>query len=200
MRRGNRTERCDVFSYQMGEIRAHRLRASRGSSDDEEFQRFVKACLPKLLRSAYALQGDLDIAEDVVQGTLLRVFRHWHTARDAPEGYAYATLVNICHDEWRRRRRHPEQAPVGDALPLGGSVLPGEQWEQHETLEQALIQLPYQQHAVLLLRYFFDLSTADTARALGIPEGTVKSTTYRGLERLRGLLEATPEEAEHVDR
>ena len=184
----------------MAEIRAQRRRAGRSLSDDEEFQRFVKACLPKLLRSAYALQGDLDVAEDVVQGTLLRVFRHWNAARDAPEGYAYATLVNICHDNWRRRQRHPEQVPIGDALPPGGTVSPGEQWEQHETLEQALAELPYQQHAVLLLRYFFDLSTADTARALGIPEGTVKSTTYRGLERLREVLAATPEEAEHADR
>lgn len=183
----------------MGETPTQRRRAARSLSGDQEFQRFVKAYLPKLLSSAYALQGDLDVAEDLVQGVLLRVFKHWHVAREAPEGYAYATLVNICHDHWRRRQRHPEEAvSVGDALPPGGTVLPGERWEQHETLEQALGQLPYQQHAVLLLRFFFDLSTADTARALGIPEGTVKSTTYRGLERLRGLLEANPEEAEHA--
>lgn len=177
-----------------------RWRAAGSLGADQEFQRFVNACLPKLLRSAYALQGDLDVAEDLVQGTLLRVFRHWSAARDSPEGYAYATLVNICHDNWRRRQRHPEPVSIDHATPPDGTVSPGEQWEQHEALEHALAQLPYQQHAVLLLRYFFDLGTADTARALGIPEGTVKSTTYRGLERLRELLATTAEEAEHADR
>lgn len=183
----------------MVEMRTQHRRSARSVRDDQEFQRFVRAYLPKLLSSAYALLGDLDVAEDLVQGVLLRVFRHWKAAREAPEGYAYVTLVNICHDYWRRRRRVPEQVSIDDAQP-GGTVLPGEQWEQHEMLEQALGQLPYQQHAVLLLRYFFDLSTADTARALGIPEGTVKSATYRGLERLRQRLEATPEESEHAKR
>ncbi len=184
----------------MGDPGIRRSSAAVGVSDEGEFQRFVKACLPKLLRSAYALQGDLDSAEDLVQATLLRVFRHWDAAREAPEGYAYATLVNICRDGWRRHQSRPQPLALSDSDLLGGSVSPSEDWERHEALAHALDQLPDQQHAVLMLRFLFDLSTAETARVLQIPEGTVKSTTHRGLERLRELLAPATEEVQHVDR
>ncbi len=70
-----------------------------------------------------------------------------------------------------------------------------EEWDDREALEQALGELPHPQHEILVLRFFFDFSVAQTAELLDIPEGTVKSSTHRGLEQLRNLLSPPSSEA-----
>lgn len=155
---------------------------------------------PTLLRAAYLLLRDKDAAEDAVQSTLLRTFRRWAQAKASPEAYSQRVLVNVCRDHWRHRRRHPEEAQpnaseaLAPVIPLSGLV------EQLPALEAALHDLPTQQREVLVLRFFLDLSVARTAELLGIAEGTVKSSTHRGLNQLRELVSTQPEEVRHGER
>jgi len=163
---------------------------------EEEFRVFVARSLPTLLRGAYLLLRDVDLAEDAVQGTLLRVFRHWSDARRAPEAYSRQTLINVCRDHWRRQRRRPQEVLGGDPGAAEGSTLFSDAVEERDALDQALAELPQQQREVLVLRFLFDLSVAETAALLRIPEGTVKSSMHRGLRQLRDVLEHPAAETE----
>lgn len=169
-------------------------RAARGAvthavAHDDEFQQFAEAFLPTLLKGAYLLMHDIDLAEDAVQGTLLRVFKQWPVARASPEAYSRVTLVNVCRDHWRRVRSRPAEV-LSDDFEAGALHPPGfaDAWADRKMLDQALASLGSPQREVLVLRFFLKLSVSETAEALGIPEGTVKSATSRGLQQLRGLL------------
>lgn len=157
---------------------------------DDEFQAFAAAFLPTLLKGAYLLLRDIDLAEDAVQGTLLRVFRNWPTARSAPEAYSNVTLVNVCRDHWRRLRSRPQEVPVDEFEPAAREHQEtfGAAWADRKELEAALANLGSPHREVLILRFFLELSVSETAAALGIAEGTVKSSTHRGLQQLRGHL------------
>jgi RNA polymerase sigma-70 factor (sigma-E family) len=155
---------------------------------DEDFRRFAAEFLPTLLRGAYLLLRDIDLAEDAVQGTMLRVFRHWDDAQVAPEAYSRKVLINVCRDHWRRQGRRPHEAFVGEVTSADRAAPFDELIEDRQALEQALAQLPELQREVLVLRFFFDFSVAQAAETLEIPEGTVKSSAHRGLGQLRDLL------------
>lgn len=166
-------------------------------SRESEFQAFAAGFLPALLKGAYLLLRDVDLAEDAVQGTMLRVFRNWERARVAPEAYSRQALVSVCRDHWRRSGRRPAENLTGDASSFEALVgAAGTPLEDREALKQALALLPEQQREVLVLRFYFDLSVAETAAALGVPVGTVKSATHRGLEQLRVLLTQPAKEVE----
>jgi len=156
--------------------------------EDEEFRQFAAGFLPTLLKGAYLLMRDVDLAEDVVQGTMIRVFRHWDDAREAPEAYSRQTLLNVCRDQWRRQSRRPHETSLADDNTADASAPFSDVLAERDALKQALDTLPQQQREVLLLRFFFDLSVTQTAELLGIPEGTVKSSAHRGLQELRELL------------
>jgi RNA polymerase sigma-70 factor (ECF subfamily) len=136
---------------------------------------------------------DVDLAEDVVQGTMLRVFRHWDDARAAPEAYSRQTLINICRDQWRHQKRRPQETSLGDTNITDTAASFSDALVERDALKQALDMLTDQQREVLLLRFFFDLSVIQTAELLDIAEGTVKSSAHRGLQELRELL-LPPEE------
>lgn len=158
--------------------------------DDDEFQDFAAAFLPTLLKGAYLLLRDIDLAEDAVQGTLLRVFRHWPQARNAPEAYSRVALVNVCRDHWRRLGSRPQEV-LTDNLEVterGNRPTFEDGLAERQALDEALATLGSPQREILILRYFLELSVAETATVLGIAEGTVKSSTSRGLLQLRGLL------------
>ena len=158
---------------------------------DDEFRQFAKTHLPTLLRGAYLLLRDIDLAEDVVQATMLRVFRHWREAREAPEAYSRTALINICRDHWRRQHRLPPEVLVEELHDLGEEVPAfSHRLAEREAMTQALGGLQDLQREVLVLRFYFDFSVTQTAEMLELPEGTVKSATHRGLIELRGLLEA----------
>ncbi len=153
------------------------------SSLDDEFRDFVVAWTPALFRTAFMLTGDRGHAEDLVQTAWMKTSRHWSRI-EAPEArYAYVrrVLVNT-QTSWLRRRRVTES--FVDIVPEPGNQL--DSWEASEgrTLP-ALAQLPARMRAVLVLRFYEDLSEAETARVLGCSVGTVKSQTSRGLDRLR---------------
>ena len=137
---------------------------------------------------AYLLCGDRGHAEDLVQTALFRTARRWHRARQQPEAYARRVVVNLAKD--RRRslgRRVGEVAVAVDAV--NQAVREDDDLLEREHLLSAIRRLPSGQRAVLVLRFFEDLSVAETAATLDCSEGTVKSQTSRALDRIRGVLD-----------
>jgi RNA polymerase sigma-70 factor (sigma-E family) len=153
---------------------------------DAEFTEFVQAASPSLLRAALVLLDSRADAEDVLQVTLLRTYRRWEQAKEAPHGYARTVLVNACRERWRHRNRHPEISQ--DVDELANVVSFAEAVDRRHVLVRVLRQLPDIQREVLVCRYLLDATVAETATALGIAEGTVKSAASRGLDQLRQLL------------
>lgn len=156
------------------------------ASRDAEFTEFVQAASASLLRAALVLLDSREDAEDALQVTMLRTYRRWDRAKEAPLAYARAVLVNACRERWRHLRRHPEiSQDVGE---LANVVSFAEAVDRRHALVRALRQLPAIQREVLVCRYLLDATVAETATALDIAEGTVKSAASRGLEQLRQLL------------
>lgn len=151
---------------------------------DDEFGRFVAARGRALCRTAYLLTGDWQVGEDLVQEALAKTYLRRSRLRSqaALEPYARKVLVSVFLS-WRRRQWHRElpyaNVPDYAADDELDSLL------DRRGLWSALSELPAQQRAVLVLRYFEDLTEADIAVVLGCSPGTVKSHASRGLERLR---------------
>ena len=159
---------------------------------EEEFARFVQARWGQLVRTAYLLTGDRGRAEDLVQQVLVKVHRRWtHIATvESPYAYTRAALANESASWWRRRR---VAETLGD-IPLHADRASGDAYAAYDTRDEiarAVLALPPRMRAVVVLRYFDDLSEADTGAALGMSVGSVKSQASRGLERLRSVLRAT---------
>ncbi|MDT7782390.1 MAG: hypothetical protein QOF58_809 [Pseudonocardiales bacterium] len=154
---------------------------------DREFGEFVDARALVMRRTAYLLCGDWHRAEDIVQNALIKLYVAWSRVRkDSVDAYARKVLVRTAIDEGRRgffqRERMvdvvPEPTVTDDAADFD--------------LRLALDALPPGQRAVVVLRYWEDLSITETARILGRTEGTVKSQAAKGLAALRDLLEDEP--------
>jgi RNA polymerase sigma-70 factor (sigma-E family) len=151
------------------------------------FEEFVYARSGSLLRTALLLTGQNQAeAEDLLQLALERAYRHWaRVCRSGePERYVRGILANASADRWRRLARRAEwplSAPGADPAMPDHSVAVADR----DYLLRALAALPPRQRAVLVLRYFDDLSEAETAQMLGCSLGTVKSQAARGLARLR---------------
>jgi RNA polymerase sigma-70 factor (sigma-E family) len=158
------------------------------SRRDAEFTEYAQARLSWLRGLAYVLCQDWHRADDVVQSALTRLYAHWGTARsaDSPDAYARTIVVREFLREqrssWVRRvvltRQPPDSAApdhTGGAADLG--------------LSEALARLPGGQRAVLVVRFYCDLSVEQSARVLGCSPGTVKSQTAKGLTTLRRWLE-----------
>ena len=164
--------------------------------DEEEFTAFVRARGPALQRLAWLLTADPEAAQDLVQEALARVVPRWDRIADgAREAYVRTAIRSIWVDGWRRRRgaRLDVVPEVEDAAAADGT----DGVAARLTLEEALARLTARQRAVLVLRFYEDLSEAATAQALGISVGTVKSQTSHALARLRVL---APELAEAFGR
>jgi RNA polymerase sigma-70 factor (sigma-E family) len=164
-----------------------RIRKAELSFDD-----FVRAREASLLRTAYLLAGQNRAeAEDLLQLALERAYRHWVRACGAgdPERYVRAILANASADRWRRMARRAERpllaTDLEPAVPDRTTDV-----ENRDYLLRTLAGLPPGQRTVLVLRYFDDLSEAETAQMLGCSVGTVKSQAARGLARLRAAATA----------
>ena len=156
------------------------------------FEDFVHARSSSLPRTALLLTGQNRAeAEDLLQLALERAYRHWPRIcrSDEPERYVRKILANASADRWRGLARRPEQ-PLREAVRV--AVVPDHApWiADRDYLLRALAALPPRQRAVLVLRYFDDLSEAETAQMLGCSLGTVKSHTARALARLRDLADS----------
>lgn len=164
---------------------------AKGSSDVDElardaFKDYVSARSAALLRTAYLLTGNRADAEDLLQTSLAKTYLAWESIRDRDlvDTYVRRVMVNT-RTSWWRRRRHltevvtdevPELSPARDVT--ADIVL-------HDAVWTALSALPARQRMVVVLRYYEDLTEAETAQALGISVGTVKSTTARALAKMR---------------
>ena len=149
----------------------------------QRFEAFVRARGPALQRTAYLLTGDWGLAEDLLQTALAKACLRWSRIRhEDPEGYVRAVLANTYATAWRRRWRG--EVPVLD-LPEGSAPDDWERADDRLHLAAALARLPRRQRAVVVLRFFDDLTETAVAAALGISVGTVKSQTAKALARLR---------------
>jgi RNA polymerase sigma-70 factor (sigma-E family) len=155
-----------------------------------DFDEFVATHVDDLLRTAYLIVWEEGEAEDLVQECLLKVARRWPRIRrmDQPRAYARRILVNLALDGARGRARRRGELEAGtSASPITVDPLPA--LDTRAELLQGLGQLPVRQRAVLVLRYFNDLTEAQVAEVLGCSTGTVKSSASRGLARLREALQ-----------
>ena len=150
-----------------------------------ELREFITARGAALSRAAYLLTGDHQAAEDLVQDTYVVMVRRWQKSGSVdPEAYVRKILYSRFVDSWRRRRlrEHPTATPpdrsAGDEAGATTDRL---------TLRDALARLTPRQRAVLVLRFYEDLTETQAAAALGVSPNTVKSQTRVALQRLRDL-------------
>jgi RNA polymerase sigma-70 factor (sigma-E family) len=161
------------------------------AESDEEFREFMRGRWPAMVRLAYGLTGDLGHAEDVAQEAFARAYASWsRVARTGdPDAYVRRIVINENNSRFRRRRvterlvdavpepSGPRAADTADALGDSAALL------------KALRRLGPRQRAVIVLRFWMDMSEAETAAALDCSVGTVKSQASRALAALRGSAE-----------
>jgi len=152
---------------------------------EDEFRGFVTARGPALLRTAYLLTGDQQLAEDLVQTALEKAVTHWTSIRvaAAAESYVRRTMYREQVSIWRRRRvTELTSATIPEPRRAGAG---GDAVEDSITMRDALMRLGRRQRTVLVMRYFEDLTEQQVADALGISVGTVKSQAHKALAHLR---------------
>lgn len=158
----------------------------RATDDDGGLPAFVAARGAALLRYGWLLTADVDAAEDLVQEALARALPRWHRIEPgAREAYVRTAMRSVWIDGWRRRGGRvltlvPEVPDTRQPDPTDGVA-------GRLALEDALARLAPRQRAVLVLRFYDDLTEAETARVLGCSTSTVKSQARDGLARLRAL-------------
>jgi RNA polymerase sigma-70 factor (sigma-E family) len=151
------------------------------------FTEYVRARYGELLRFAHVLTGEPYLAADLVQDALERVGISWRRIerQDDPEGYVRRIIVNRYLNRFRSLRRERLVATVPDVGYQPAEPADGAMW-------QLLATLPPRQRAVLVLRYYADLSEAEIANVLGCSVGTVKSNASRAMAKLRTCLVPQP--------
>ena len=150
---------------------------------DAEFSAYMEARQASLLRTAYLISGDRHTAEDLVQTALAKLYLAWDRVEDrgSLDGYARRVIVNENNSLWRRPFKRREHAT--DQVPeRAASDTPG---GRNDALWALVQTLPRKQRAAVVLRYYEELSEAETAEVLGVSVGTVKSQTSRALAALR---------------
>jgi RNA polymerase sigma-70 factor (sigma-E family) len=160
----------------------------------EGYREFVVSRIDQFRRTAYLLSGDWHTADDLVSGALVRLLRHWRriSRMEDPDAYVRRMLLRGWLDErrrpWRRERSTADPVEPDPVVPTQLDAVP-----ERMALMASLAELPPRRRAVLVLRYFCDLSVEQTAAELNISTGTVKSQTARALEALRGHLDTKGE-------
>jgi RNA polymerase sigma-70 factor (sigma-E family) len=150
----------------------------------DDFDGYVVAAWPRLLRSAWLLTGDWHQAEDILQTALLKTYPRWRRVRDgAADAYVRKVLARTYLSWWRRRWRSEVPTAQPPDVPANGDH--SGSVDLKLAVADALRALPRGQRAVLMLRFHADLTEADTARVLGVSVGTVKSQTARAFGTLR---------------
>ncbi|MFI5684636.1 SigE family RNA polymerase sigma factor [Streptomyces sp. NPDC051636] len=150
------------------------------------FSSYVRARQPVLLRTARSLTANPSDAEDLLQTALAKTYVAWERIEDhrALDGYVRRALLNTRTSQWRKRK---VDEFVCDELPepVPGEDDPAERQALHDAMWRAIGKLPARQRAMVVLRYYEDLSEAQTAEVLGVSVGTVKSAVSRALGKLR---------------
>jgi RNA polymerase sigma-70 factor (sigma-E family) len=165
----------------------------RAEQDRASFEQYVADRRPALVRTAYLLCGDVHLAEDLVQTALVKAVGHWKRIGGHPEPWLRKVMV---HDHISRWRRHRGREHVTDLVP----DVVAEARSRDLDLADALGRLAPRQRAVVVLRYYEDLTEQETARVLGVSVGTVKSQHRDALSRLRQLVPGLSEAVVPVER
>ena len=156
---------------------------------EDEFVAYYAARAGQLRKTAYLLCGDWHLAEDLTQVTFTKLYQSWRRIerRDALDQYARRVLLRTFLDErrrpWRREHSTLPDSPALDSVSHDESGLP-----DRMLLRTALTRIPKRRRAVLVLRFWLDLSTEQAADLLGCSTSTVRSQTSRGLDDLRDVL------------
>jgi len=180
-------------------------RSSKGRAKDEEFTAYLHARQPSLLRTAYLLTGDRNVAEDVLQTSLAKLYLAWDKVRDrdSVDAYIRRIMVNENNSMWRRGWKKREFATDDLVTKLADREVRDSYDEgTNDALWQVVQTLPPKARAVVVLRYYEQMSEAETADVLGISVGTVKSQCSRALAALRDRVPAdlNPRHREEDDR
>ncbi|WP_030735850.1 SigE family RNA polymerase sigma factor [Streptomyces sp. NRRL S-31] len=159
------------------------------------FAAYVRARQPFLLRTARSLTANPVDAEDLLQTALAKTYVAWERIEDkrALDGYVRRALVNTRTSQWRKRRVDEfacDELPEPEPVPGAGD--PAERQALRDAMWRAVLGLPARQRAMVVLRYYEDLSEAQTAEVLGVSVGTVKSAVSRALGKLREDPELAP--------
>ena len=164
---------------------------SRRERIDAEFSEYVAARHTALLRTASLLTGDHHAAEDLLQSALARTYLAWDRIRDkqALDSYVRRAMVNEHTSWWRRAWRRLESST--DTLPNRPAAEPALDATERDELRELVYSLPPRQRAAIVLRYFEDLTEAETAKVMECSVGTVKSQTSRALSTLRARYAAS---------
>ena len=170
---------------------SRRGRAEAPPSPKVDFDDFVATRSGRLLRTAYLLTRDHGLAEDLLQTALTKAWFAWSRIDGDPEPYVRKVVVNTYSSWWRRRWRGEQPA---EDLPEAGQADHADGSAGAHDLWSALGRLPRRQRAVVVLRYFEDLTEAQTAHVLECSVGTVKSQASKALAKLRvdPALDRTP--------
>lgn len=155
--------------------------------EEERFADFVRAHSATLFRTAYLMTGDYQRAEDVLQESLVRIYQRWDRVDQmaAPLAYARKVVVNRAASWWRKKSSR-ETPSLLFAEPAWGGRL--DEVAEHHRVWQAVLALPQRQRAVMVLRYYEDMSEAQVAETLGMAAGTVKSHSHAAIRRLTQVL------------
>ena len=151
-------------------------------ADKVDFDVFVVSRSPALLRTAYLLVHDEDLAEDLLQTSLTKAWFAWKRIDGDPEPYVRRVLVTTSTSWWRRR--WTQERPTG-SLPEQPASTGSQEPPEGQALWEAIGRLPRRQRAVVVLRYLEDQTAAETAILLGCSVGTVKSQCHKALAKLR---------------
>ncbi|MFR0358653.1 SigE family RNA polymerase sigma factor [Streptomyces sediminimaris] len=167
---------------------AARLGPGAGAPVYPSFASYVRARQPVLLRTARSLTANPSDAEDLLQTALTKTYVAWERIEDhrALDGYVRRALLNTRTSQWRKRRVDEfvcEELPEPE--PVRGADDPAEQQALRDAMWRAIMKLPARQRAMVVLRYYEDLSEVQTAEVLGVSVGTVKSAVSRALGKLR---------------
>jgi RNA polymerase sigma-70 factor (sigma-E family) len=182
-----------VNGREVGGVGTRAISTINARAISTEFASFARERQQQLYRTAYLLCGNPDRAQDLVQSTLVLLLRSWTKARDADnlDAYAKKALVRAFLTERRKLRREAEIQTLASAGRRDRDrAVPGPaaEAELRILILEALRSLPPKPRAMLVLRYWEDLSVEQTAAILGCSEGNVKSQCSRSLEKLRTLL------------
>lgn len=153
----------------------------------DDYTAYVEESWTRLFRTAYALTGDATAADDLMQATLVKVFVSWRKVRkaDSVDAYVRRVMVNQATSTWRSRTRRPEVLTAEPRAAIGDS---SHDPDGEDELWGLIHELPPRQRAVLVLRYYEDLSEQEIAHALDIAPGTVKSQASAAIGKLRDRL------------
>lgn len=174
---------------------AHSVHAARAAYPPyASFTSYVRARGPVLLRTARSLTANPSDAEDLLQTALAKTYVAWDRIEDhrALDGYVRRALLNTRTSQWRKRKVDEfasEELPEPTGLPVPD---PAERQVLQDAMWRAVMRLPDRQRAMVVLRYYEDLSEVQTAEVLGVSVGTVKSAVSRALGKLREDPELSP--------